>query len=91
LANVLMALEFGVAIYDSSAGGVGGCPFAPGAAGNVATEDLLAMLDGMGIETGVDIEKVMAASRFLQSVLGRPLPSRYLQACSGQRVTDSHG
>ncbi len=78
LANVLMALQFGIATFDCSAGGVGGCPFAPGAAGNVATEDLVAMIHGMGIHTGIDLEKVIAASRFLESILGRPLPSRYL-------------
>ncbi|HEV8254345.1 MAG TPA: hydroxymethylglutaryl-CoA lyase, partial [Vicinamibacteria bacterium] len=64
-----------------SAGGLGGCPYAPGASGNLATEDLLYMLQGMGIETGVDLDKVAAASRGLGSRLGHPLPSRYLQTC----------
>jgi isopropylmalate/homocitrate/citramalate synthase len=81
LANVLAALEEGVAIVDSSAGGLGGCPYAPGASGNLATEDLLYMLQGMGIETGVDLAKVVAASRQVGERLGRTLPSRYLQAC----------
>jgi isopropylmalate/homocitrate/citramalate synthase len=81
LANVLMALQYGVAVFDAAAGGTGGCPFAPGAAGNLATEDLLALLHGMGIETGVDLEKVAAASRFLEAKLGRPLASKYLQSC----------
>lgn len=80
LANVLAALQLGVAVVDSSAGGLGGCPYAPGASGNLATEDLLYMLHGMGIETGVDLEKVAAASRWLAPRLGHPLPSRYLQA-----------
>jgi hydroxymethylglutaryl-CoA lyase len=80
LANVLAALEVGVAVVDSSAGGLGGCPYAPGASGNLATEDLLYMLHGMGIETGVDLAAVTRASRALQSRLGRALPSRYLQA-----------
>jgi hydroxymethylglutaryl-CoA lyase len=80
LANVLAALQEGIAIVDSSAGGLGGCPYAPGASGNLATEDLLYMLRGMGIETGVDIEGVAAASRSLAGRLGHPLPSRYLQA-----------
>ncbi len=80
LANVLRALQLGVAIVDSSAGGLGGCPYAPGASGNLATEDLLYMLHGMGIETGVDIEKVAAASRLIGDRLGRELPSRYLKA-----------
>jgi hydroxymethylglutaryl-CoA lyase len=80
LANVLAALQGGVRVVDSSAGGLGGCPYAPGASGNLATEDLVYMLDGMGIETGVDLEAVAAASRALASRLGRGLPSRYLQA-----------
>jgi hydroxymethylglutaryl-CoA lyase len=80
LANVLAALHEGIAIVDSSAGGLGGCPYAPGASGNLATEDLLYMLHGMGIATGVDLAKVVAASRAVASQLGRTLPSRYLQA-----------
>jgi isopropylmalate/homocitrate/citramalate synthase len=80
LANVLRALQLGVAIVDSSAGGLGGCPYAPGASGNLATEDLLYMLHGMGIETGVDLAKVAAASRLIGARLGRELPSRYLKA-----------
>lgn len=82
LANVLAALELGVATIDSSSGGLGGCPYAPGASGNLATEDLLYMLDGMGIETGVDIDKVAEASRYILGVLGKAAPSRYLQACA---------
>jgi isopropylmalate/homocitrate/citramalate synthase len=80
LANVLAALQQGVAVVDSSAGGIGGCPYAPGAAGNLATEDLLYMLQGMGIRTGVELEAVAAASRWLAERLGRTLPSRWLQA-----------
>jgi len=81
LANVLAALQEGIAIVDSSAGGLGGCPYAPGASGNLATEDLLYMLDGMGVATGVDLAKVVAASRALAPRLGHALPSKYLQAC----------
>ncbi len=80
LANVLAALHCGVTSVDSSAGGLGGCPFAPGASGNLATEDLLYMLHGMGIETGVDLGLVAVASRGIEGALGHPLPSRYLQA-----------
>jgi hydroxymethylglutaryl-CoA lyase len=80
LANVLRALQLGVAIVDSSAGGLGGCPYAPGASGNLATEDLLYMLHGMGIGTGVDLGKVARASRLIGERLGRELPSRYLRA-----------
>jgi hydroxymethylglutaryl-CoA lyase len=80
LANVLAALGQGVATVDSSAGGLGGCPYAPGASGNLATEDLLYMLHGMGIVTGVDLDAVAAASSVVAAKLGRSLPSRYLQA-----------
>jgi isopropylmalate/homocitrate/citramalate synthase len=82
LANVLAALHEGIEVVDSSAGGLGGCPYAPGASGNLATEDLLYMLHGMGIATGVDLDKVAAASRALAPRLGHALPSRYLQACA---------
>jgi len=82
LANVLAALEEGIEVVDSSAGGLGGCPYAPGASGNLATEDLLYMLHGMGIATGVDLGRVAAASRALAPRLGHALPSRYLQACA---------
>jgi isopropylmalate/homocitrate/citramalate synthase len=83
LANVLAALQAGLAVVDSSAGGLGGCPYAPGASGNLATEDLLYMLHGMGIETGIDLDAVAAASRRLGESLGRALPSRFLQASRG--------
>jgi hydroxymethylglutaryl-CoA lyase len=76
LANTLAALTCGVHNFDASAGGLGGCPFAPGATGNCATEDLVYMLHGMGIETGIDLDKLRAASRFMASCLGRPLASR---------------
>jgi hydroxymethylglutaryl-CoA lyase len=82
LANVLAALYEEIAIVDSSAGGLGGCPYAPGASGNLATEDLLYMLHGMGIATGVRLEAVAAASRALAPRLGHALPSKYLQACA---------
>jgi len=82
LANVLTALQQGVFIFDSSAGGLGGCPFALGASGNLATEDLLYMLYGMGIETGVDLAGVTAAAQFILSHLQRETPpSSYLRAC----------
>ncbi len=80
LANVLMALQLGISIVDSSAGGLGGCPYAPGAAGNLATEDLLYMLNGMGIHTGVDLDKVVAATRFIVPFLGHDPTSKYYQA-----------
>jgi isopropylmalate/homocitrate/citramalate synthase len=80
LANVLMALQMGISVIDSSAGGLGGCPYAPGAAGNLATEDLLYMLHGMGIHTGVDLEKVIAATQFIAPYLGHMPTSKYYQA-----------
>jgi isopropylmalate/homocitrate/citramalate synthase len=80
LVNVLAGLQNGVTTFDASAGGLGGCPYAPGAAGNLATEDLLYMLDGLGIETGVRLDAVMAASRAIEPMLGHPLPSRVVQA-----------
>lgn len=80
LANDLMALQMGVSIVDSAAGGLGGCPYAPGAAGNLATEDLLYMLQGMGIHTGVDLDKVVAATSFIAPLLGHPPTSKYYQA-----------
>jgi isopropylmalate/homocitrate/citramalate synthase len=84
LANVLTALHLGVTTFDASAGGLGGCPYAPGATGNLATEDLLYMLDGLGIDTGVSLEKVLAASRFVEGKLGHPLASRYAAAVRHQ-------
>jgi len=80
LANVLAGLDYGVTTFDSSAGGLGGCPFAPGASGNLATEDLLYMLNGLGIDTAVSIDAVASASRFIETKLDHKLPSRYLQA-----------
>jgi hydroxymethylglutaryl-CoA lyase len=80
LANVLSALSLGVATFDASAGGLGGCPYAPGAAGNLATDDLIYMLDGLGIETGISLERLSDASRFIETRLGHPLPSRYARA-----------
>jgi hydroxymethylglutaryl-CoA lyase len=76
VANVLASLERGVHRFDSSAGGLGGCPYAPGAAGNVATEDLVFLLDGLGIAHGLDLERVRAASRLVAAHLDHPLPSR---------------
>jgi isopropylmalate/homocitrate/citramalate synthase len=80
LANVLAALQMGISTVDSSSAGLGGCPYAPGAAGNLATEDLIYMLDGMGIETGVDLPKLADASRYIMNVLRKPPASKYLQA-----------
>ena len=82
LANVVAGLLSGIAIFDSSAGGLGGCPYAPGAAGNLATEDLIYMLDGMGIQTGVDLDRVVQASLLIAAHLDHPLTSKYFQAAT---------
>jgi hydroxymethylglutaryl-CoA lyase len=87
LANVLVALQMGITTIDSAAGGLGGCPYAPGAAGNLATEDLLYMLHGMGIQTGVDLEKVVAATHFIAPLLGHPPTSKYCQAAMHNEAT----
>ncbi len=80
LANVLASLDFGVATFDASAGGLGGCPYAPGAAGNLATNDLVFMLDGLGANTGVSLAGLTDASAFIESRLDHRLPSRHFQA-----------
>jgi hydroxymethylglutaryl-CoA lyase len=85
LANVLAALAYGVSTFDASAGGLGGCPYAPGAAGNLATEDLVYMLNGLGAETGVSLDAVSEASAFIATRLDHPLASRYAQAAAAQR------
>jgi hydroxymethylglutaryl-CoA lyase len=80
LANIYASLELGISIVDSSVGGLGGCPYAKGATGNVATEDVVYMLDGLGIETGVDLAGIVAAAAFIAEVLGRPPASRVARA-----------
>ena len=83
LANITVALQFGVRTIDSAVGGLGGCPYAPGASGNVATEDVVYMLHGMGVATGVDLDKLVAISARLGGQLARELPSKYLKAHLG--------
>jgi hydroxymethylglutaryl-CoA lyase len=80
LANVYAALQLGVAVFDASVAGLGGCPYAPGASGNVATEDLLYMLDGLGIDTGVRMDALLAADRYICQALGRTTQSRVARA-----------
>jgi isopropylmalate/homocitrate/citramalate synthase len=80
LANVAMGLAAGIRTFDASTGGTGGCPYAPGAAGNLATEDLVYLLDGSGYEHGVSLDKVLAGARFIADALGRPLTSKVGQA-----------
>ncbi|AGZ38324.1 hydroxymethylglutaryl-CoA lyase [Actinoplanes friuliensis] len=80
LANVLTALELGVTEFDASVGGIGGCPYAPGASGNIATEEVVHMLEDMGISTGIDLEKLIAVAELAEGLLGRTLPSGVLRA-----------
>jgi hydroxymethylglutaryl-CoA lyase len=89
LANALAALQEGVAVFDASAGGLGGCPYSPGASGNVATEDLVYMLDGLGVEHGVDLSKLVAASRYISRELGREPASHVARAMAGQERVDA--
>jgi hydroxymethylglutaryl-CoA lyase len=84
LVNVKAGLDAGVTTFDSSAGGLGGCPYAPGATGNLATEDLVYMLDGLGIQTGVNLERLVAASRGIEPHVGHTLPSRVYRAYGSQ-------
>ncbi|MBI4533663.1 MAG: hydroxymethylglutaryl-CoA lyase [Candidatus Melainabacteria bacterium] len=85
LANVLAGLDAGVTTFDASVGGMGGCPYAPGAAGNLATEDLVYLLESLGIKTGVDLDKLVTCGQIAQEILGKQLPGKYLQAALAQR------
>ena len=80
LANVLTALDLGITEFDASVGGIGGCPYAPGASGNIATEELVHMLEDMGISTGIDLEKLITVAQLAEGLLGRTLPSGVLRA-----------
>jgi hydroxymethylglutaryl-CoA lyase len=80
LANVMVGLEMGITHYDASVAGLGGCPYAPGAAGNLATEDLVYALHGMGIETGIDLEKLWQAGQVAEAIVGRELPGKVHRA-----------
>jgi hydroxymethylglutaryl-CoA lyase len=81
LANITVALAMGISAFDSSVGGLGGCPYAPGAAGNVATEDLVSMLEGMGIESGVSVESLCRISLQMEKILGKNSPSKVVATC----------
>jgi len=85
LANVYASLECGVAVFDASVAGLGGCPYAPGASGNVATEDVIYMLHGLGIETGVDLDKLVDAGQYICTALGRETTSKVARAVSAKR------
>ncbi|MDX2021526.1 MAG: hydroxymethylglutaryl-CoA lyase [Deltaproteobacteria bacterium] len=85
LANILVAVEMGITTVDSALGGLGGCPYAPGASGNVATEDVIYMLEGMGINTGVNLDGLVACSELATSLIGHDVPSKYYRAAIGAR------
>jgi len=88
LANVLAALQLGVADFDASVGGLGGCPYAPGASGNVATEELVHMVQDMGVDTGVDLDALLAVAARAEAIVGRTLPSQVLRAGPRTRRVD---
>jgi hydroxymethylglutaryl-CoA lyase len=83
--NILAAMEHGVTHFDASIGGLGGCPFAPGASGNVCTEDLVHCLHAMGVATGIDLDRLIAASRRVEQMIGRPLPGQIIKAGPSSR------
>jgi len=85
LANILVSVEMGVTTVDAALGGLGGCPYAPGASGNVATEDVVYMLEGMGVRTGIDVDKLMYASQLASTLLGHEVPSKFYKAYMGAR------
>jgi hydroxymethylglutaryl-CoA lyase len=85
LANLYAGMEEGVRVIDSAAGGLGGCPYAPGATGNVATEDVVYMLEGMGVKTGIDMDKLLAATNEISRVLGKPPVSRVAVALNAKK------
>jgi hydroxymethylglutaryl-CoA lyase len=86
LVNVYAGLQAGVTTYDASAGGLGGCPYAPGATGNLATDDLIYMLDGLGLVTGVRLDGIIDASRAIEPLVGHPLPSRVFRAAQSRKT-----
>jgi hydroxymethylglutaryl-CoA lyase len=86
LANCLVSLQMGITTIDAAAGGLGGCPYAPGASGNLATEDVVAMLHSMGVRTGIDLDKLTEASRTASTFVGHELPSKYLKAHLGKQA-----
>ena len=88
LANVLAALQLGVSDFDASVGGLGGCPYAPGATGNIATEELVHMVEDMGVATGIDLDAMIAAAAEAEQLVGRKLPSQVLRAGPRTRRTD---
>ena len=91
LANILVAVEMGITTVDAALGGLGGCPYAPGASGNVATEDVVYMLEGMGVRTGVDLDRLVDCARLASTLVGHEVPSKYYRAAIGARSRASAG
>jgi hydroxymethylglutaryl-CoA lyase len=91
LANILVAVEMGITTVDAALGGLGGCPYAPGASGNVATEDVVYMLEGMGVRTGIDLDKLVDCARLASTLVGHEVPSKYYRAAIGARSRASAG
>jgi hydroxymethylglutaryl-CoA lyase len=91
LANILVSVEMGITTVDAALGGLGGCPYAPGASGNVATEDVVYMLEGMGVRTGIDLDKLVDCARLASTVVGHEVPSKYYRAAIGARSRVSTG
>jgi len=91
LANILVSVEMGITTVDAALGGLGGCPYAPGASGNVATEDVVYMLEGMGVRTGVDLDKLVDCARLASTLVGHEVPSKYYRAAIGARSRTSAG
>src|SRR5215831_14405669 len=91
LANILVAVEMGITTVDAALGGLGGCPYAPGATGNVATEDVVYMLEGMGVRTGIDLDGLVDCSRLASTLVGHEMPSKFYQAAVGARSRAAGG
>ncbi len=89
LANILVAVEMGITTVDAALGGLGGCPYAPGASGNVSTEDVVYMLEGMGVRTGIDLDKLVDCGRLASTFVGHEVPSKYYRAAIGARSRSS--
>ena len=89
LANILVSVEMGITTVDAALGGLGGCPYAPGASGNVATEDVVYMLEGMGVRTGVDLDRLVDCARLASTLVGHEVPSKYYRAAVGARSRSS--
>jgi hydroxymethylglutaryl-CoA lyase len=89
LANILVSVDMGITTVDAALGGLGGCPYAPGASGNVSTEDVVYMLEGMGVRTGIDLDRLVDCARLASTLVGHEVPSKYYRAAVGARSRSS--